>query len=271
MTLLEILFVKGKQRKPNRHCILKCNFCEKEWENSHCVKQAINQEHHFCSKKCADISYRNGGLTRNKSKLTCQIKYGVDNPRQNEQIKQNCKQTCQEKYGCDNPVQSKEVQDKTKATCLKRYGHENPAHGKIAQEKIKATMLERFGVENAMQNAEIFNKNQKVRRRAKILFHWKTGEELTCVASYEIAFVNWCNQNKIDFDWQIQFETPLLTPGGKFAKYTIDAHILSGEFADTWIEIKGRENKLEKWEWFHSTHLNSQLWNLPRLKELKIL
>lgn len=57
-------------------------------------------------------------------------------------------------------------------------------------------------------------------------------------------------------------------------KYIIDAFIKTGEFASTWIEIKGYLAGIgkEKWEWFHASHENnSQLWNLPMLTKLGIL
>jgi hypothetical protein len=97
--------------------------------------------------------------------------------------------------------------------------------------------------------------------------HWRTGEELVCVGSYETAFIEWCNVNCIDFDWQI----PHRMPDGRM--YIIDALIKSGANAGVWVEIKGYMSGvgLQKWTWFHAEHPNdSQLWTLTRLKELGI-
>lgn len=102
--------------------------------------------------------------------------------------------------------------------------------------------------------------------------HWKTGETLCCTGSYEVAFVDWCNVRRIDFDWQV----PFIMPNGKH-RYYVDAYIKDGEFVDTWIEIKGTwmrkgaEVSKAKWEWFHSAYPNSQIWFRERLLELGIL
>lgn len=211
-----------------------------------------------------------------KSKATNLERYGHENPGCGVIAKEKSKQTCFEHYGCENPAQSQEIQDKIKATCLEKYGFEHPLQSTTVQDKIKATCLKKYGFEHPMQNTEIFSKIQRSRRKAVILLHWKTGKELICIGSYEVAFVNWCNANQTDFEWQISFPTPILTPKGNSSIYVIDAHILDGKFVDTWIEIKGylkkNSSSEKKWEWFHSTHPNnSQFWNRPILKELGIL
>lgn len=39
---------------------------------------------------------------------------------------------------------------------------------------------------------------------------------------------------------------------------------------DKWVEIKGRflGDAKEKWDWFHSTYPNSELWDRPKLKSM---
>lgn len=108
-------------------------------------------------------------------------------------------------------------------------------------------------------------------RLARKLIHWKTGEELTCVASYESAVVEWLNMNMIDFDWQI----PVKTPDGR--TYYVDMFVKTGVHSNTYVEIKGtfmRKNgsiSKQKWEWFHATNPNSQLWTQEKLVELGII
>ena len=106
--------------------------------------------------------------------------------------------------------------------------------------------------------------------------HWKTGQTIWSRGSYEQAFISWCNTNQVDFDWQIPIKTPLLTPSGRLSTYIIDAFIKSGEFENTWIEIKGWVGAnfgvgKRKLEWFHETFENSELWTKERLQKLKIL
>lgn len=104
-----------------------------------------------------------------------------------------------------------------------------------------------------------------------IIKHWKTNEELMCTGSYEVAFVNWCNKNQIDFCWQI----PHKMPDNK--TFYVDAYIKSGKFANTWIEIKGtwcRDSGMvskKKWEWFHEKFSNSLLWMKKDLQNLNII
>lgn len=117
------------------------------------------------------------------------------------------------------------------------------------------------------RDPSVYSKGKKKMRTSSCLFHWKTGQELVCVGSYETAFVEWCNHSKIDFDWQIAHKMP----DGR--TYIVDAFIKSGEFANTWIEVKGYMYKVaqEKWKWFTSQHSNAQLWTKPVLKRLGVL
>ena len=141
-------------------------------------------------------------------------------------------------------------------------------HPKRIVEKRKRTMRERFGVEYPLQNEELYQRAKRSRWNTQRIQHWRTQEYIECTASYEIAFVEWCNTNQIDFDWQILHKMP----DGRV--YIIDAFIKTGKFANTWIEIKGwlTGSTKEKWEWFHSLHPeDSQLWNKSRLKQVGVL
>ena len=140
-------------------------------------------------------------------------------------------------------------------------------HPKRRAEKARQTCLKRYGVVHTNHLPEVRKKFAITQRHWSKSKHWKTNDELICMSSYEIAFVRWCNENKIDFDWQIKHEMP------DGHAYYVDAHILDGQFADTWIEIKGwmRKEGLRKWEWFHSAHPNSQLWTCDVLKRIGIL
>jgi hypothetical protein len=118
------------------------------------------------------------------------------------------------------------------------------------------------------RDPSVYSKARRAMRRSVLMRHWKTGEEITCVGSYEAAFVNWCNLNKIDFDWQL----PHKMPDGR--TYIVDAYIKTGEYAGMWVEVKGYMSSVgrEKWEWFHVAHpTTSQLWTQERLKQLEII
>jgi hypothetical protein len=191
-------------------------------------------------------------------------KYGFEHPAQNKDIKEKVKQTCLKKYGCECSLQNKEVQEKRKQTFMKNYGCEHHWQNRDIQEKRKQTFMKNYGCENVSQNPQVAQKSARSQRNSTILKHWKTGQDVVCVASYEPKVVEYLNKNKIDYDWQIKFDMP----NGK--KYFIDAYLKD---RDIYIEVKGymREKSKAKWDWFHKEHPNSELWDTQKLKELKIL
>ena len=50
------------------------------------------------------------------SKILNLQKYGVENPKQLEEIKQKARETCLKKYGYDNPMKNKQIKQKVKET-----------------------------------------------------------------------------------------------------------------------------------------------------------
>jgi hypothetical protein len=167
------------------------------------------------------------------------------------------------------------VNSKTKATFIhKKYGEFSatpnfvfngggPAVGSL--DKLRTTNMKRYGVEHSSQNREIALKTAKSSNKTTILFHWKTGEELVCQASYEPKVVNYLNFNKINYLWQ---PTVFKMSNGK--TYRPDFY---NEDDSKWVEIKGyfRKDALDKWNWFISEYPNSELWDEKKLKSLGIL
>jgi hypothetical protein len=254
--------------KPQLVVELKCDQCQVEFGMKISSSFLTKQKHHFCSKECMDDAARSGGTLFEKKKKTCLDHFGYESQNSNPSIKQKKKETFLRTLGVENPFASEEIRSQIRENLLKEYGVEHSSQIPESREKYKQTCLERFGVENPLQHPKIFQQVQKKRKHTTILVHWKTKEELTCTASYEVAFVNWCNENFIDFDWQIPFEMP----SGHV--YNVDAYIKSGQFRETWIEIKGWKNErsMKKWNWFHLQFPNnSQLWDTDRLIELEIL
>ena len=139
------------------------------------------------------------------------------------------------------------------------------SHPKREAEKIKRTCLERYGVDSPNKVPEISLRKAKSQTKSEIKIHWKTGKDLICQASYEPKVVDYLNNNKIDFLWQAQTFT---MPNGK--TYRPDLLLLE---QNIWIEIKGffRKDALEKWNWFKTQFPTAELWNEPKLKEMKIL
>lgn len=126
--------------------------------------------------------------------------------------------------------------------------------------------------------ARAAKKSAKTRKKHPCVVHWKTGELCYSDSSWEYATLLWLNENKYDFDWQVVFETNLLSKKGINLKYFIDLFIKSGPFKNVYVEIKGTWKRSHhdgtgklKWDWFQSTHQNSQLWMKDKLEALQIL
>lgn len=221
---------------------LKCDVCEKQWKKRG-AKSRLLKALHICSNECKKEANKRGGAIDVSRSKTCMQRYGTIIPSNLPEFRERQYKTMIERYGVEFPMQMQSVQDAMKTGCMKK-----------------------FGVNYPLENANVFMKAQRSRSTRVVYFHWKTQQELITIGSYERAFIQWCNANQIDFDWQI----PHKMPNGRV--YIIDAFIKSGEFANTWIEIKGwlTETGKRKWEWFHSENLNSQLWTLDVLKQLGI-
>ena len=76
-----------------------------------------------------------------KGKQTRLERYGDENYRNDEKIKQ----TCLKKYGVDNPWKSKDVHDKIQQTMINKYGYSTPL---VDKEKMKAANLKKHGNAN---------------------------------------------------------------------------------------------------------------------------
>ena len=152
-----------------------CNYIEgKNKSKLTCLKK-YGVEHSFQSEE-----------SKNKSKLTCLNKYGVENPQQSQEVKNKFKLTCLNKYGVENPRQSEEIKNKCKLTCLKNYGVEYPQQSEEIKNKSKLTCFKNYGVENPRQSEEIKEKGK-----------------ITCLNKYgvEHSFQSEESKNKSKITW----------------------------------------------------------------------
>lgn len=108
----------------------------------------------YCSAACG----RQNTDSQDKYKATHLIKYGVENPLQNQEIKSQIKERTRAKYGVDHITQTQEFKDQIKATNLLKYGVEVPAQNPDILKKMQSTMQERYGVENPGQYKEFQDK-----------------------------------------------------------------------------------------------------------------
>lgn len=107
--------------------------------------------------KCA---CSNKECSNQKIKDICQIKYGVDNPFQDEKTKNKIKETLKSKYGVEHAMHLQETKEKIKKTSLEKYGVTSYTKTKEYLEKTKNTNLNKYGVEFSLQSEEIKNKGK---------------------------------------------------------------------------------------------------------------
>jgi hypothetical protein len=199
-----------------------CDLCSEEYNIQYCkyVKN-IKRNGFYSCKECAlkkrtDMMINNN-LSLNKGwqekKRETFIKnYGVDNPSKAESIKIKKKETCLKNYGVDNGLR---LTEKVKQSMLNKYGVEYPLQSDFIKNKMyedlilkydvnnvsklieiknkkEETCLKNYGVKSPMQNPVIFKK--QLLASYKIVYY---NEELFSQGSYELDFLNYCQENNI--------------------------------------------------------------------------
>lgn len=270
LKIIPVKNYRGRGHKTGRKILCSCDICDAIFTKPFFKSNFLNHgKNDFCSRDCQTVAKQKGNLTDVFRRKLSKEKNGFEHNFQSPEVVEIARKRCIETLiGVNSPFKRHDVKEKIKQTHVLRHGVEHCSQ--IPEVKLKKieTFQKRWGVAFGLQNKEIFEKANRSRWNRTHLQHWKTCKELICTASYEKAFVEWCNANQIDFDWQI----PHKMPDGRI--YYIDAFIKTGEFASTWIEIKGwfPENRREKWEWFHANHLSdSQLWTQSVLRKFEIL
>ena len=135
---------------------------------------------------------------------------------------------------------------------------------KCAVIKRANTNIERYGVSVPAKNLEIAKKTAKSLSKKKTVFHWKT-DELMYMAGWDSNVASYFNENKINYSHEPK---AIQMPDGRV--YIPDFYL---QDKDLWIEVKGHfwGDAQEKWDWFHKTYSNSELWDQKKLKTLGIL
>lgn len=232
--------------------VYECDECHQTFERKRPERRLMQ----YCTRECYQNSARHG--------VAHVYTLSVMTP----EVLERKKQTMIERYGIASFMSLPEVRANARQTCIERYGSPSSMGDSKVRAKKEATFIERYGTTVPIAyNVDVIMKSCKAMSNVQTLHHWKTNARLCCRGSYEIAFINWCNTNCIDFDWQIPFEMP------DGHTYIIDAFIKDGDHANTWVEIKGymRPKGRQKWEWFCTGHTNAELWDMVRLQEVGVL
>ena len=170
----------GSQFKRLKHVIIRSNkIVSKDSCGSKECTVAKRRESHIVKFGC-DNPMKND-TCRDKQKMTCLEKYGVDNifkdknkikntiidlfgvdhPSKSPEVKNKKKEKSQERFGTDNPMQSDVVKNKVKQTCLDKYGVDCAFQADEVKIKIKETNIERHGVENPSKSKNVQEKRRK--------------------------------------------------------------------------------------------------------------
>lgn len=277
----------NKETKITGSCVNKncCNLFEKGFKNM-IIYGA------FC-KICAKQNQREN------MKKTNNLKYGVDNPFQSNEIKEKIKKTNIEKYGVENPTFSKEINNKKvqncllkygikhtcklehvikkrKEKCLEIYGTEYPIQSEIGQKQFKNTCLEKYGVEYPQQNPEIADKTSKKLYRNKI-YITPTGREIKCQGYEPFALDKLIKQDNILEDDIVTGCKNVPTiwyndEKNKKHRHYIDIFIPSQnrciEVKSTWTAEKKKDNIYLKQESAKQLGYNYEIWIYNAKKEL---
>jgi hypothetical protein len=130
-----------------------CDYCNKlltvPYKRYNLNTKVVNK--YACSSK---------DCSNQKIKDVCQVKYGVDNPFQSEEVKNKIKETLVEKYGVEHPMFMEETKDKIKKTCFEKYGVTSYTKTDEFKEKTIKTNLDKYGVEY-----ECKTKNGQLKRK----------------------------------------------------------------------------------------------------------
>jgi len=107
----------------------------------------------FCSSKCVGRFNREkiGEANRNnyllkgdrinqKRRETNLLKFGVDNPMKNNDIKLKSKESLLNKTGFEHALQNPSSLKKFKETCSKRFGFENPSKSELIKKKKRTDL-----------------------------------------------------------------------------------------------------------------------------------
>ncbi|MCK9369719.1 hypothetical protein M0R04_07405 [Candidatus Dojkabacteria bacterium] len=88
--------------------------------------------------------------SKTKRVQTCLERFG-SHPQQNLEVKEKTRLSCVERFGVDNPRQSKIIQEKIKQTWITHYGVDNPQKAHCVRDRTAQTRLLKYGVRHYKQ------------------------------------------------------------------------------------------------------------------------
>jgi hypothetical protein len=170
----------SSQRKDVIEKVKETNKAKDESEKQEIIEKRINTYNKKSEEEKEKIKKKrleSNSLKSEEEKATTINKRLTTNSLKSEEYKQNItnkiKNTCILKYGVDNPFKNTDIKNKIKETNIEKYGTEYATQSLTKEEwnkrmeKRKLTNLERFGYENPAQHPETFEKIQETAKRFK--------------------------------------------------------------------------------------------------------
>ena len=145
------------KNRPKKTLVLKCDSCESVFERRFTLEES-QAAHHFCARKCANLSQALGGSIDSKKKTVFLARYGVDNPMKDCNIRLETSRTCLDRYGSPFAISSQAVRDKIVQTNQERYGSNSHMGTTHFLELAKETWLKKYGEDNPMKSDVIKSK-----------------------------------------------------------------------------------------------------------------
>lgn len=190
---------------------------------------------------------------REKAKLTCMDKLGVDNPSKSNKIKHKKEETCMKHFGVKYTLQSEKLKNKFKNTCIEKFGVDNPSKNELIKEQKIKTTLKHYNVKFPMQSNEVKEKYENtciekygVRNVSQVLeIHkkqmfgkYKAPNGKTYDSSWEYKFELYLIEHKINYEYQSSTTFKWIDYNGKERTYIPDFKLIT-ENGEQLIEIKG--------------------------------
>lgn len=173
---------------------LKCDYCNKKFKRA---KSDVIRSHKIIKKdSCGEKKCIS--LKRKESNV---LKYGVENPTQNKDVKQKQIKTLIKNYGVNVPAKNQEIKDKTASTNLKKYGNVCSLHGKKQKIKTQKTWIKKYKCKHPFACAEVRNKINNTMKTKYGKHYTKTNDYLektknTCIKKYGKNHFSQCEEVK---------------------------------------------------------------------------
>jgi hypothetical protein len=214
--------ISDLKESSNQRIDVICELCSVEYNIQYCkyIKNIKRNGFYSCKecglKKRSEIMKVNNlslyPENQKKKKETFIKNYGVDNPSKSDLVKDKKKKTCLNNYGVENGLK---LRDRVKEGMVKKYGVEYALQSDIIKDKMyenliikygvnnvsklldikykkEETCLKNYGVKNPSQDIMIFKK--QLLKSYKIVYY---NEELFAQGSYELDFLNYCEEKGI--------------------------------------------------------------------------